>query len=211
MQFTLSIESFNVNNTGKENSEFEKYNIDVKLDEIANTENSCVLKYGYAFMSSPKGIRLDLEGTINLNGSQAELERMYQKDEQNIPHILRQSYHELYPVLFMITKSMNIPCPPYEISKTMDISNETTPSQDEETISDTTEVESTSQDTADAKESEHNPFESLSTEELTQMQIEVSKEHSEKPSKELKIKLEQITETLNKKINESVMSTQNVS
>lgn len=207
MQFNLGIESFNVNNTAKENLDFNRYDIDVSLNEIENTGNTCTLKYGFTFSSSPKGIRLTLEGTIIINGSPAEFENIYQKDEQNMPHILRQSYHELYPVLFMITKSMNIPCPPYEISKTMDVPLENTESQKDELFESKAEVD----DHTSEEKTESTIYDSMSTEELTKMQIDLNKEYSETPSEELKNKLDLITNVLNKKINESVISPQNVS
>ncbi|MCV0372585.1 MAG: hypothetical protein K5793_03425 [Nitrosarchaeum sp.] len=205
MQFNLGIESFNVNNTSKENLDFKKYDIDVSLNEIENSGNSCTLKYGFTFSSSPKGIRLTLEGTITINGSPMEFENLYQKDEQNMPNILRQSYHELYPVLFMIAKSMNIPCPPYEISKTMDTSSEKIESQGEihDSKSDTNSNASDKEETS--------IYDSMSTEELTKMQIDLNKEYSETPSEELKSKLDAITDILNRKIKESVISPQNVS
>ena len=206
MQFNLGIESFNVNNTAKKKLDFKKYDIDVSLNEIENAGNTCTLKYGFTFSSSPKGIRLTLEGTITINGSPREFENLYQKDAQNMPNILRQSYHEIYPVLFMIAKSMNIPCPPYEISKTMDASLEKIESQEDETL----DVKSDTNSHTSEKE-ESSIYDSMSTEELTKMQIELNKEYSKTSSEELKSKLDSITDILNRKIKESVVSPQNVS
>ena len=112
MRFNLDIGSFNVNNATKDNPDFKKYDIDVSLNELTSAENSCQLKYGYTFSSSPKGIHFSLEGVIDVSGNPSEIESMYQKDEQNIPNILRLSYQELYPGGCMRTKSRKIPCPP---------------------------------------------------------------------------------------------------
>ncbi|AFS80848.1 hypothetical protein NKOR_04810 [Candidatus Nitrosopumilus koreensis AR1] len=212
MQFNLDIESFNVNNNVKEKTDFKKYDIDVSLNEVSSAENSCQLQYGYTFSSAPKGIRLSLEGKIDVNGNSSELESLYQKDEQNIPQILRMSYQELYPVLFMLTKSMKIPCPPYEISKTMDLSEQTEHSSELESISEdvkeqteesTNEKEVTYSDEIKSADSE---FDQMSTEELTKLQIDLSNQHSENPSDELKQKIDTINSVLNKKINESASS-----
>ena len=193
MQFNLDIESFNVNNSSKEKVDFQKYDIDVSLNEVSSAENSCQLQYGYTFSSAPKGIRLSLEGKIDVNGNSSELESIYQKDEQNIPNILRMSYQELYPVLFMLTKSMKIPCPPYEISNTMDFSEPTVePEPTQETV--------TEQPTTVSE------FEQMSTEELTQMQIDLSNQYSENPNDELRQKIDNISSVLNKKINEATSS-----
>ncbi len=208
MQFNLSIESFNVNNARKGNSDFEKYDIDVELNELSNTDNTCMLKYGFIFSSNPKGIRLSIEGVIILNGNSGEFEKIYEKDEQNIPQILRQSYHELYPALFMITKSMNIPCPPYEISKTMDLSEKAESSEQNNSVqSESVSELAHEQKIEEVSEEKHSSaYESMNTEELTKLQIDLSKELSENYSDETKNKLDEITIILNKKISESVIS-----
>lgn len=209
MHFNMNIGTFNVNNSLKNSAEFDKYNIDVSLNEISNSEESCQLKYGYVFSSLPKGITMSLEGTIEANGNTSDMNTLYQKDEQNIPVILRRSYRELYPILFMVSKSMNIPCPPYEINQNVGNNTVTNANND---IQNESQVESDSVKDESIKESqEDDEFESMSTEKLTQLQIDLSKEYSENPSEELKKKIDQINDTLNKKIGATVASTQNVS
>ena len=210
MKFNLDIGSFNVNNSAKDNPDFKKYDIDVSLNEVTSGENSCQLQYGYTFSSSPKGIHFSLEGMIDVSGNPGELESIYEKDEQDIPNILRLSYQELYPVLFMVTKSMKIPCPPYEISKTMDLSQEH-PDENTEPLKRSIEPK-IPPETVDVKpdesenESEPNKLDSMSTEELTQLQIELSNKNTETPSKELEQELDTVSKILNKKINESIDS-----
>ena len=221
MQFNLDIESFNVNNNSKEKVDFQKYDIDVSLNEVSSAENSCQLQYGYTFSSAPKGIRLSLEGKIDVNGNSSELESIYQKDEQNIPNILRMSYQELYPVLFMLTKSMKIPCPPYEISKTMDFSEpsvEPEPTQEpiteptvepeptQEPITEPTVEPEPTQEPITEQSTTTSEFDQMSTEELTKMQIDLSNQYSENPAEELRQKIDAVSSTLNKKINESTSS-----
>lgn len=212
MQFNLDITSFNVNATEKENSDFKKYEIDVSLNEVNNNENSCHLKYGYALSSIPKGIRLSFEGTIEINGDSNEIESVYKKDEHNMPPILRMSYHELYPVLFMITKSMKIPCPPYEISTTVQESRTSDKDTEQFDSQSTTEkTETITDDVPNEEESKHENLESMSTEELTKLQIDISKQNSDKPSDELQKQLDAVNNMLNKKIKDSTISAENVS
>jgi len=221
MKLTLAIDSFNVNNSTRQEPEFTKYSIDVSLNEISSTENSCELKYGYIFSSIPKGIQLNLEGFVNCSGNPSELAQIYQKDSEDIPNILRMSYQELYPVLFMITKSMKIPCPPYELTKTVDsIMPETLDAETSETLdaetSETLDAEPTETldaeptETLDAepteKNTENSEFDSLSTEELTQLQIDLNSEYAKTPSDELKTKIDLATKILNQKISDSLTS-----
>ena len=207
MQFNLDIESFNVNNSSKEKLDFQKYDIDVSLNEVSSAENSCQLQYGYTFSSAPKGIRLSLEGKIDVNGNSSELESIYQKDEQNIPNILRMSYQELYPVLFMLTKSMKIPCPPYEISKTMDFSEPTVePEPTQEPVTEPTVEPEPTQEPVTEQSTATSEFDQMSTEELTKMQIDLSNQYSENPTEELRQKIDAVSSTLNKKINEATSS-----
>ena len=155
---------------------------------------------------------MSLEGKIDVNGNSSELESIYQKDEQNIPNILRMSYQELYPVLFMLTKSMKIPCPPYEISKTMDFSEPTVePEPTQESVTEpTVEPEPTqepvTEPTVEPEPTANSEFDQMSTEELTKMQIDLSNQYSENPAEELRQKIDAVSSTLNKKINEATSS-----
>ncbi len=112
----------------------------------------------------------------------------------------------------MITKSMKIPCPPYEISTTVQESGTSDkdieqfdsqpPNEKTETISD---------DIPNEEESKHENLESMSTEELTKLQIDISKQNSDKPSDELQKQLDAVNDVLNKKIKDSTISAENVS
>lgn len=211
MQFNLDITTLNVNNSDKGNTEFKKYEIDVSLNELNNNENECQLKYGYMFMTSPKGVSVSVEGTIDIKGNSSEIESMYKKDEQNIPNILRLSYHELYPVLFMITKSMKIPCPPYEISKTMQKAQESSEVITEDAIESMPEETNESDVDTPNKEHDYEKFQSMSIEELTQLQTELNKQNSDNPSEELQNRLKILNDVLNDKNNISTVSPNNVS
>ena len=189
MKLNLVIDSFNVINSTKKEPEFTKYSIDASLNEISSTENSCEMKYGYTFSSIPKGIQLNLEGFVNCSGNSSELTQIYQKDGEDIPNILRMSYQELYPILFMITKSMKIPCPPYELTETV--------------APETVAPETVAPETVAPETSE---FDSLSTEELTQLQIDLNSEYAKTPSDKLKTKIDLATKILNQKISDSLNS-----
>ncbi|NIP61372.1 MAG: hypothetical protein GWN01_14100 [Nitrosopumilaceae archaeon] len=212
MQFNLDITTFNVNNSDKENKDFKKYEIDVSLNELKNTENECNLKYGYTFMSAPKGINLSIEGTIDVKGNSSEIESLYKKDEQNIPQILRLSYHELYPALFMITKSMKIPCPPYEISKTMEL--DTKPDNDNDTYNESTSkdsMENNNEQTANEEKQENEKLDSMTVDELRKLKTDLEKQTAEKPSDEIQKRIDTVNEALNKNTSGSVAEPQNVS
>ena len=49
-------------------------------------------------------------------------------------------------------------------------------------------------------------FDQMSTEELTKMQIDLSNQYSENPTEELRQKIDAVSSTLNKKINEATSS-----
>src|SRR6185312_5632428 len=52
-----------------------------------------------------------------LYGDQAEISSQLGPDEKNIPVILSSIYQEIFPLFFIVSKSMQIPCPAYRLSQ----------------------------------------------------------------------------------------------
>ncbi|MEO9278183.1 MAG: hypothetical protein ABI340_10450 [Nitrososphaera sp.] len=96
---------------------FEKYNIDVSLDEIENNESGIKLKYKFVLLSTPTNAKISIEGITSLTGSENEVSKYLEPDERNIPVIVNIVYQELLPLLYVLTKSIDIPCPAYKISQ----------------------------------------------------------------------------------------------
>lgn len=96
---------------------FVKYNIEASLDEIKNTDSEVVLRYRLVLLSNPTNAKITVEGVSTLYGDQNEISKQLSPDEKNIPVVLNLIYQEIFPLFFIMTKSMQIPCPAYRLSQ----------------------------------------------------------------------------------------------
>jgi len=113
----VAINSLAISKNKEGHFDFLKYNIEVSIEEIENKEDKNKLKYGIVLLSEPKNVRLAVDGTVEISGNGAERAKILEKDENNIPHVLHLIYEELFPVFFMTTKSIGVPCPAYRLSQ----------------------------------------------------------------------------------------------
>lgn len=101
----------------KNEHSFSKYNIEASLDEAENRDSEVVLKYKLVFLSNPTNTKINVEGLATLYGDQSEISAQLGPDEKNIPVILSSIYQEIFPLFFIVSKSMQIPCPAYRLSQ----------------------------------------------------------------------------------------------
>lgn len=101
----------------KNEHSFSKYNIEASIDEAENRDSEVVLKYKLVFLSNPTNTKISVEGLATLYGDQAEISEQLSPDEKNIPLILSSIYQEIFPLFFIVSKSMQIPCPAYRLSQ----------------------------------------------------------------------------------------------
>jgi len=113
----VAVNSLAISKNKESKSEPLKYNIEVSIEEIENKEDKNKLKYGIVLLSEPKNVRLAVEGTVDISGDQSERTKILEKDENNIPRLLHLIYEELFPVFFMSTKTIGVPCPAYRLSQ----------------------------------------------------------------------------------------------
>jgi hypothetical protein len=99
----------------QKNTVFHKYDVEASIDEIENTETDSTFKYGFTILSNPKNVRLSIEGITKMIGDSKERDNILVKDEKNIPKILSIIYQELFPTFFLLSKSLNVSCPPIQI------------------------------------------------------------------------------------------------
>lgn len=96
---------------------FEKYNIDVSIDEIENNDLGIKLEYKFVLLSNPNNAKISVSGIISVLGDENEVTKYLEPDERNIPIIVNIAYQEILPLLYVLTKSIDIPCPAYKISQ----------------------------------------------------------------------------------------------
>ena len=113
---SIEISAISVNKL-KSGIPFEKYHIDVSIDEAESTETSMKLKYKFVLLSTPTNAKISIEGFTIISGNETETVKYLEPDEKNVPQIVNIVYGEILPLLYVLTKSLDIPCPAYKISQ----------------------------------------------------------------------------------------------
>lgn len=113
----IEISSLSVNKLRNSVDDFIKYNIELALDEVENSDLGIKLKYKFVLLSNPTNIKIIIEGLASLPGQESETAKQLEPDERNIPIVVNTIYQEIFPLLYMVSKSMQIPCPAYKLSQ----------------------------------------------------------------------------------------------
>lgn len=200
MNSQVELFSLSISKTSKTIESFQKYSVEANIDEIENGENHSLFNYAFTILSEPKNIRISVEGTAKVMGNQEERDKVIEKNENNIPKILPIVYQELFPIFFTLSKSANVPCPPYQI---LAFGSETQPNErkdvsETESISKQSEPnnEDVSIENHDEKLTEDGNEANL--EELKELYQKTTEKYNENPTEENKQELEKISEQLSK-------------
>ena len=98
-------------------TKLDKYDVEANIEEIDNSEEHSVFKYGFTALSNPKNVRLAIEGIAKISGDSVERNEILEKDENDVPKILTLIYHELFPTFFVLSKNLNVSSPPHTIGE----------------------------------------------------------------------------------------------
>ena len=111
----IELDSISMSKNDPKITKLDKYDVEANIDEVENTEEMSVYKYGFTALSNPKNVRLSIEGTARIFGDSIERNEILEKDEHDVPKILTMIYHELFPTFFLLSKTLNVSCPPHQI------------------------------------------------------------------------------------------------
>ena len=126
----IEINSISITKLNNEQKNFIKYNIEASFDELENTETEVKIKYKFVLLSNPTNTKISTDGVATIYGDQTEISKFISPDEKNIPHVVNNIYQEIFPLFYVISKSMQIPCPAYrlsQISESQQFESETKP------------------------------------------------------------------------------------
>ncbi|MCV0392261.1 MAG: hypothetical protein K5790_03085 [Nitrosopumilus sp.] len=96
-------------------SQLEKYDVDAHIEEVESDDEISVFTYKFTALSNPKNVRLSIEGTARISGDSMERDEILENDDDGIPKILTVIYQELFPTFFLLSKTLNVSCPPHQI------------------------------------------------------------------------------------------------
>ncbi len=113
----IEISSLSINKLKNSNDDFVKYDMDVSLDEVDSSESEIKLKYKFALLSNPTNTKISVDGIVSVRGNELEISKQLQPAEKNVPVVVNTIYQEIFPMIYIVTKSMQIPCPSYRLSQ----------------------------------------------------------------------------------------------
>jgi len=113
----IELNSISMSKNDPKITDLDKYDVEANIDEVENTDEQSVFKYGFTALSNPKNVRLSIEGVARIFGDSMERNEILDKDENDVPKILTMIYQELFPTFFLLSKTLNVSCPPHTIGK----------------------------------------------------------------------------------------------
>lgn len=152
----IEITSFSVNKSSNEPMSFIKYDIEAALDEMESTEIETKIKYNFTLISNPKNTRIVVEGFSTIYESQSEASRFFKQDESHMPHLVHVIYQELFSLFYLLSKSMQIPCPAYKLTNVIPAIATTDPSTESSSTETMPEPIINAQKNVDAESEKHN-------------------------------------------------------
>lgn len=116
MNQNVEINSFLVTKIKDEYNSFTKYDIEVSIDEVESEEDHAKLKYRFILLSNPTNVKISIDGFTTIYGNSQEMTKHLSNDEKNVPRIVNTLYQEIFPFLYITSKTMQIPCPAYKLA-----------------------------------------------------------------------------------------------
>ncbi len=161
----IELDSISMSKNDPKITKLDKYDVEANIDEVENTEEASVYKYGFTALSNPKNVRLSIQGVARIFGDAIERNEILEKDENDVPKILTMIYHELFPTFFLLSKTLNVSCPPHQIGAMGEqIAKEVEMSDENET----TETESPQEKSAESETNIENDSEEKETPDVVQ-------------------------------------------
>jgi len=153
----IDLNSISMSKNDPKITKLDKYDVEANIDEVENTDEHSVFKYGFTALSNPKNVRLSIEGIASIFGDSIERNEILEKDENDVPKILTMIYQELFPTFFLLSKTLNVSCPPHQIGTVGKLLEKDVEVSDE---NETSETESPQETTVESDENETSETES---------------------------------------------------
>ncbi len=117
MKAQIDLSSISMSKNDPKLTQLEKYDVDANIDEVQSDDEISVFNYKFTALSNPKNVRLSISGTAKISGDSMERDEILENDDEGIPKILTVIYQELFPTFFLLSKTLNVSCPPHKIGQ----------------------------------------------------------------------------------------------
>ena len=182
----IDLNSISMSKNDPKITKLDKYDVEANIDEVENTDEHSVFKYGFTALSNPKNVRLSIDGIARIFGDPMERNEILEKDESDVPKILTMIYQELFPTFFLLSKTLNVSSPPHQIGAMGERLEEDVEASEKETVENTPEetpIESEAEkETVENNTPEETPIESEAEKESeTNVENDSKEQESENP------------------------------
>ena len=117
MKAQIDLDSISMSKNDPKLTQLEKYDVDANIDEVQSDDEISVFTYKFTALSNPKNVRLSISGTAKISGDTMERDEILENDDEGIPKLLTVIYQELFPTFFLLSKTLNVSCPPHQIGQ----------------------------------------------------------------------------------------------
>ena len=153
MKAQIDLNSISMSKNDPKLTQLKKYDVDANIEEVQSDDEISVFTYKFTALSNPKNVRLSIEGTARISGDTMERDEILENGDDGIPKILTVIYQELFPTFFLLSKTLNVSCPPLKIGAMGAVVDNELPeevvSESEPVVETSPEVESDSVETPD--------------------------------------------------------------
>lgn len=115
MKAQIDLNSIAMSKNDPKLTQLEKYDVDANIEEVQSDDETSVFTYKFTALSNPKNVRLSISGTAVISGDSMERDEILENGDDGIPKILTVIYQELFPTFFLLSKTLNVSCPPHQI------------------------------------------------------------------------------------------------
>ena len=115
MKAQIDLDSISMSKNDPKLTQLEKYDVDANIEEVQSDDEISVFTYKFTALSNPKNVRLSISGTARISGDTMERDEILENDDEGIPKLLTVIYQELFPTFFLLSKTLNVSCPPHQI------------------------------------------------------------------------------------------------
>ena len=85
----------------------------VKLEEVEKRPGTAIFSFAFAISTKPSVAKIDLNGTVTVNGENAALEKLLQNDpDTKVPYLLKRVYQQVFLSAYLVSSMINVPHPP---------------------------------------------------------------------------------------------------
>jgi len=96
-----------------------KFNISANLEEVERGVNKVSLKFVFTIVTDPRVVKYQVEGRSEIEGQMEHIKKaLTPHPSTKVPMVLYDIYQQVYSSIFVLSKTIDTPCPSPELLST---------------------------------------------------------------------------------------------